>query len=137
MVNGINPAAMAIWDLSNNASSEAGSLDPDLMDSARWAKLEDAARILELHSRRLAAAEILRVGDHEESDGFATKAQVQAMIDADPQGFRDLSQKMANDAGDLLNAAIQRDATRSGDLAHNLSDNCSACHSKYWEKPAA
>ena len=136
MVRGINPAALAIWDVSNNAMSETGGLDPTLMDDAAWSKLQGAARSLELHSRRMAEAEAIHVGAHnDETEGFATRAEIQAMIDGDPNGFRVLSEKTADDARELLDAATKRDAQRSGDLAEGLSGNCGSCHSRYWEKP--
>src|SRR5690606_25209243 len=91
MVGGINPAALAIWEVGNNAANDTGGWDAALMDAAAWTKLEAAARLLEQHSRRMAEADILYVGDHnDEIEGFATKAEIQAMIDADPDGFREL-----------------------------------------------
>jgi len=138
MVGGINPAALAIWDVGNNAMSDAGGWDPALMDQAAWSKLQDAARALEHHSRRMAEADTLYVGDHnDEIEGFASKAEIQAMIDADPNGFRELSRKMADDARELLDAATARNAPRSADLVDGLSDNCGSCHSRYWEKPVS
>ena len=136
MVRGINPAALAIWDVSNNAMSETGGLDPALMDNAAWSRLQEAARSLERHSRRMAEAETIYVGAHNDAtEGFATRAEIQAMIDSDPNGFRVLSRKMADDALELLDSATERDAKRSGDLAEGLSENCGSCHSRYWEKP--
>jgi hypothetical protein len=136
MVSAINPAALAIWEVTNNAMGETGGLDPALMDSAAWSRLEGAARALESHSRRMGEAESLFVGAHnDETEGFATRAEIQAMIDAYPDGFRAMSRKMAEDAGALLEAASARNAQRSGDLADGLSENCGSCHSRYWEKP--
>ena len=53
MVAEINPAAVEIWDVSNNALSDSGALDPALMNDAAWARLEEAARMLERLSGRL------------------------------------------------------------------------------------
>lgn len=137
MVRWINPAALAIWDVSNNAMGETGGLDPALMDAAAWAKLADAARLLEQHSRRMADAPALHVGAHnDEIEGFATRAEIQAMIDADPEGFRKLSRDMAEHAGELAGAATARNIQQSGGLAESLSERCQVCHSRYWEKPA-
>jgi hypothetical protein len=137
MVRWVNPAALAIWDVSNNAMSETGGLDPALMDDEAWSKLQGAARLLELHSGHMAEARSLRVGAHNDAiEGFATRAEIQAMIDADPDGFRQLSLDMAEHAQDLTVAAMARNAQQSGNLADSLSDRCQACHSRYWEKPA-
>lgn len=137
MVRWVNPAALAIWDVSNNAMGETGGLDPGLMDDEAWSKLQGAARLLELHSRHMAEARSLRVGAHNDAvEGFATRAEIQAMIDADPDGFRRLSLDMAEQAQELSVAAMARNVRLSGGLADSLSERCQACHSRYWEKPA-
>ena len=136
MVRWINPAALAIWDVSNTAMSETGGLDPALMDDEAWSKLHGAAQLLELHSRHMAEAQALRVGAHNDAlEGFATRAEIQAMIDADPEGFRRLSRDMAEHAKELAAAALERDIRESGGLADSLSERCQACHSRYCEKP--
>jgi len=137
MVRWVNPAALAIWDVSNSALGETGGLDPALMDDEAWSKLQDAAQLLELHSRHMAEAQVLRVGAHNDAlEGFATRAEIQAMIDADPDGFRRLSQDMAEHARELTAAAMARNVQQSGGLTESLSERCQACHSRYWEKPA-
>ena len=137
MVRWINPAALAVWDVTNTAMSEEGGLDPALMSDAAWARLGDAARLLELHSSHMAEARVLWVGAHnDEVEGFATRAEIQAMIDADPAGFRALSHEMEQHAGELASAATARDIVQAGNLADGLSERCQACHSRYWEKPA-
>jgi hypothetical protein len=137
MVRWVNPAALAVWDVTNTAMSDEGGLDPALMTNAAWTKLGDAAKLLELHSRHMADAQVLWVGAHnDEVEGFATRAEIQAMIDADPAGFRALSHEMELHAGELASAATARDITQAGNLADGLSERCQACHSRYWEKPA-
>jgi hypothetical protein len=137
MVRWVNPASLAIWDVSNKAMGETGGLDPTLMDNAAWSKLQGAAQLLELHARQLADAQSLRVGAHNDDvEGFATKAEIQAMIDADPNGFRRLAQDMAEHAKELTAAAKGRNIEQSGGLAESLNERCQACHSRYWEKPA-
>jgi hypothetical protein len=137
MVRWFNPAATAIWDVSNNAMGDTGELDAALMDDGAWQRMAEAARSLEQHSLHMAQARELRVGDHNDAlEGFATKAEIQAMIDADPAGFRQLAQDTASHASELAQAAAARDASRAGTLSDGLSERCQACHSRYWEKPA-
>ena len=136
MVRWISPAAQAIWDVANSASAETGGLDPARMDAAAWTRLEDAARVVETRSELMAQAETLHVGAHNDDlAGFATRAEIQAMIDADPNGFRNLSQQMAQHARELVRAAAARDPRASRALAESLTDRCAACHTRYWEKP--
>ena len=136
MVRWVNPAAVTIWDVSNEAMAEAGGLDPALMDEAAWSKLRGAAQLLETHSRHLDESQVLHVGAHNDAiEGFATRAEIQAMIDADPDGFRRLSLDMAEHARELGAAATVRNVRDSGSLADGLGEKCQACHSRYWEKP--
>ena len=138
MTLGVNPAALAIWEVGNAAMSDTGGWDPALMDAAAWAKLEQGARALELQSRRMGDAQTLFVGAHnDEVEGFASRAEIQAMIDADPGDFRALARDLAGDAGKLGDAAAARDARLGAELVDGLSTHCSTCHSRYWEKPAA
>jgi len=137
MVAEINPAALEIWEVSNNALADTGGLDPALMDEAAWAKLQEAAQMLEFHSRRLEQARTLSAGGPdvvtgEVPPGVSTRAEIQAKIDADPEGFRELSQLMAERARALADAAKARDAARAGDLALALDEPCQSCHQRYW-----
>ena len=136
MVRWVNPASLAIWDVTTGAMADTGGLDPTLMNAPAWAKLEAAARTLETHSQHMAQAHTLQVGAHNDNlEGFATRAEIQVMIDANPNGFRALSRQMAEHAGELVQAAIARDHRAAGALAESLSEQCSGCHTRYWEKP--
>jgi hypothetical protein len=136
MVRWVNPAAQAIWEVGNGAMSETGALDPALMDDEAWSKLQGAAHVLGRHSREMADAHALRVGAHDDTlEGFATRAEIQALIDADPDGFRRMSRDMAEQAEGLAAAAMARNAEQSGGLIGSLGDRCQACHSRYWEGP--
>lgn len=137
MVAEINPAALEIWDVSNNAMSDTGGIDPDLMDDASWGKLQEAAQMLEFHSRRLEQARVIAAGGPdvitgEVPPGVSTKAEIQAKIDADPVGFRQLSRMMAERARALADAAKARDAVTAGELALALDEPCQSCHQRYW-----
>ena len=137
MVGGVSPAAMAIWDVGSTAMREPGMLDQALMDAAAWRRLEDAARRLDAQSRRIAEAGTLHVGAHNDAlQGYATRAEIQQMIDGDPDGFRALAATMAVQAADLASAAAARDLRQAGALMDTLGERCSACHSRYWERPA-
>jgi cytochrome c556 len=137
MVHWINPATLAIWDVSDGARSETEGLDPARMNEAKWALMESAARSLEYSSRRMAKARTLRVGDHTAVEaGFATKPEIQQRIDADPIWFRKISLRMADDAHQLGAAATARNLRRTRDLAQTLNESCQTCHTRYWEKPA-
>lgn len=135
MVDWINPAALVIMDVTNDAKSETEGLDPALMDDLAWIKLRSAAQSLEFSARRMAEAKVLRVGAHTAVvPRFANKAEIQAKLDANPRWFRTLATRMAEDAHELNTAANARDLRLTRDLAQNLNASCQTCHTRYWEK---
>ena len=144
MVDGVNPAALAIWDVTNAAMNDEGGLDPALIDADGWSRIAEAAQMLEVYGKRMAGAKTIVAGgpDLVSGDmppGVASKEEIQAMIDADPDGFRAVSADMAEQAAALAAAAKARDAVAAGDLASGIDGACQACHTRYWylQDPAA
>ena len=144
MVDGVNPAALAIWDVTNAAMNDEGGLDPALIGADGWSKLAEAAQMLEVYGKRMAEAKAIVAGgpdlvSGELPPGVASKEQIQAMIDADPDGFRAVSADMAQQAAALAAAAKARDAVAVGDLASGIDGACQSCHTRYWylQEPAA
>jgi len=137
MIDGVNPAALAIWDVTNAAMNDEGGLDPALVDADGWTRLAESAQMLETYGKRMAEAQVIVAGgpdlvSGEVPPGVATREQIQAMIDADPDGFRAVSADMAQQAAALVSAAKARDATAAGDLASGIDGACQACHTRYW-----
>lgn len=137
MIDGVNPAALAIWEVSNSATDDQGALDPTLMDAAVWTKLEEAAQMLAFHAQRMAEAQAFAAGgpdlaSGEVPPGVSTKEQIQAMIDSDPKGFRASAAHMAGQASALLDAVRMRDLRSTGDLASGIDGDCQSCHERYW-----
>ena len=59
MVAGINSAAVAIWEIANDAQGESGELDPALMSDEDWLQLGDEAQSLATWSRLMAEADVI------------------------------------------------------------------------------
>lgn len=139
MVAGVNPAAVAIWDITNEAMDEDGEIDPMRMDDEAWARLREAAELLEDWSRRMAEAEAIRAAGPdlvggEVPEGVASRAEIQAMIDADPAGFRAEARDLAERARLLVAAARARDLAATGHRAGEIDAPCQGCHTRYWYK---
>lgn len=137
MIEGVNPAALAIWDISSNAVADSGALNPGLIDAASWSRLAEAARMLHFYSEQMVEADFIRaggpdIGSGEVPPGVATRAEIQAMIDADPKGFRDIARRMATQAAALVTAAEARDPVLAGELAIAIDEPCQSCHVRYW-----
>ena len=137
MVDGVNPAALAIWEVTNAAMNDEGGLDPAKIDAEAWGKIEDAARMLEVYGNRMAGAKAIVAGgpdlaSGEIPPGVASKEQIQAMIDADPEGFRAVAADMAAQAASLATAARARNTSVAGELASGIDEACQSCHTRYW-----
>jgi hypothetical protein len=137
MVEGVNPAALAIRDVASDARAEDGGLDPARMDSAAWSKLADAAESLGTYAHRLAAAKVIRVEGLDlvggkVPEGVSTRAQIQAMIDANPAGFRASAAVLEQQANVLAAAASGHDVKASAELMASFDQACQACHQNYW-----
>jgi hypothetical protein len=138
MIDGINPAAVMIWDVTNSAIDEEGALDPTLMTAEDWGTIREAALMLQAESRRMAEAQIFvaggpeNLGSEDLPPGIASREQIQAMIDADPYGFRAVARDLAEQATALIAAVRQRDTGATSDLAAAIDENCSSCHTRYW-----
>lgn len=137
MVEGVNPAALAIWDVSNAATDENGALDPAQMDAAAWAKVREAAQSMGTYAHRLAAARVLRASGPDLVDGkvpvgVASRQQIQAMINADPKSFRASARTLEAQSKALHAAAGKHDLKAAGDLISSFVQTCQACHQNYW-----
>jgi cytochrome c556 len=137
MVEGVNPAALAIWEVGNAAMDESGDLDPAQMDAAAWARVQEAAQSLGTYAHRLAAAGAIRASgpdlvDGKLPEGVSSRAQIQAMIDANPAGFRASAAAMEEQAKALAAAAAKNDLKVTGELIGSFDQACQGCHEDYW-----
>ena len=139
MVDGINPAAITIWDITNAAMDDTGEFNFAQVDNAGWARLGNAAQLMERYSNAMASAEQLQAGgpqlaDGEIPPGVATREEIQDMIDSDTAGYRAMSQVMAGQAAALAAAAQAQDGQAVGELVGRMDAACQTCHVRYWYK---
>jgi hypothetical protein len=135
MQNEVNPAIVAIWDVTNNAYNDDGELDASLISPEQWNSLAEQAGVLAAIGDRMAAASEL----HAASEGnWATGEyevpmdQVQGNLDADPQGYRDMSVGFAALSRNVAAAASAMDLQAATDLVGQMDSECAACHQQYW-----
>jgi len=137
MVEGINPASLAIWDVGNAAMDDSGGLDAVQMNDAAWSKVRESAQTLATYAHRLGTAKTIRASgpdlvDGKVPEGVASRAQIQAMIDANPAGFRASANNLEAQAKALADAAGKRDLKTTGALISSFDQACQACHQNYW-----
>ena len=136
MVNGIDPAITAIWDMQVEVMDDEGNFDPALMDDGTWAALLASAQQLDAESRRQAGAAHYVAADPDGTLGEPAEgtdfAAIQARLDANPDAYRAMSAAMAEHSGKLVAAAEARDAAAVTQLVNDAQPMCNACHNVFW-----
>jgi hypothetical protein len=131
----INPAMLSVWDVTNNAVSDDGGIDPAQMDDEKWAQVAAGADRLSLAGQDLAQAStyLAAAPDNlEVAEGEVPMAKVQGYLDADPKGFAEMARTLTDHAEQLASAARAKDAATAGALVSEMDGVCESCHAKYW-----
>ncbi|AKH43986.1 hypothetical protein FHS61_001301 [Altererythrobacter atlanticus] len=135
MQDAVNPAILTIWDVGNNAMSDDGGIDPELMTDESWDRLAHASAELVEASRMIAAADKISAAAPDNmgtAEGEISMEDVQRYIDNDTDGLRELALEQAAHAEKLLAAARAKDAATAGDLVAGMDLVCESCHARYW-----
>ena len=135
MQNDVNPAIMAIWDVTNNVYTDAGEQDPSLITEAGWAALNENAAKLARYGDAMANAGTIHSaapGNMEVGEYEVTMEDVQTLIDRAEPAFRAMSANFATLARNLEAAAQAKDGTTAIDAAGQIDEACAACHAIYW-----
>jgi hypothetical protein len=137
MVDGVNPAALAIWDVGNNAVDGAGEPDASELDPRALARLREAAQMLRTYAEILAEAPVIQASGPDLvggrlPEGVASREQIQAAIDANPAGFRAYSRAMGAEAEAILAAIQSGDREEVASRLASFDGACQACHERYW-----
>jgi len=138
MTNEIDVRADEVWEIGNAAIDDGANIDPARMSEADWEKLASSSAALRQAALDLANLDpvvVVRPGVKIADEGVPggdSGAEVQANIDRDPQGLKDMASTLAAHMGELASAAQERDAARAGPLINQLDSVCEACHLDYW-----
>lgn len=138
MVQIIIPRSSAIWELAGGLYDDNGNIDSRKLTDAQWQQLMDAAIAIREGSRALVSGETIKVAaegikiQSEGAPGAWGASEVQSAIDANIQGFKEETLKMAAVADELAAAADARDGKKTDEASVRLTDACGACHAKFW-----
>ena len=137
MIDGVNPAALAIWDVGNNAIDEQGQPDVSKLDVPALARLREAAQTLGTYAELMGEARVLKASGPDLvggrlPEGIASREQIQAAIDADPAGFRAYSKAMGAEADGILAAIQAGDRASVASRVASFDGACQSCHERYW-----
>lgn len=132
------PQSDKLWELAGNLYNDKGDLDAKQLTDAQWQELNDNATKMRDVATQLADAASFMVAPagvkllNEGTGDAFNAAQVQAAIDANPQGFKDQARALSAVAADFLSAAVAHDATKADAASNRLNEVCTACHTAYW-----
>ena len=137
MIDGVNPAALAIWDVGNNDIGEQGQPDVSKLDVPALARLREAAQTLGTYAELMGEARVLKASGPDLvggrlPEGIASREQIQAAIDADPAGFRAYSKAMGAEADGILAAIQAGDRASVASRVASFDGACQSCHERYW-----
>jgi len=135
MQEGVNPAMLAIWEVSNGALNDEGGIDPALVNDAQWERIASAADEMAAAGNSMASANrfiAAASGNTAVGDGEISMADVQRHIDTDPAGLKQMAAAFAEHANRLSEAARAKDVVAAGDLITEMDAVCETCHSRYW-----
>lgn len=138
MTKTFTPQSNRLWELAGNLYGDNGELDAKLLSDTQWQELGSAAGSMRDVANALVEAAAVRVAGEgvqiqaEGTPGSPGAAQVQALIDADLNGFREEARKLVLVAGDAASAAQARDATKMDEASNRLNEVCTSCHTRFW-----
>lgn len=137
MIDGVNPAALAIWDVGNGVLDDGGSPDLAKLDAAALSRLREAAQMLDTYAELMTEAPLLKASGPDLvggrlPEGVASREQIQAAIDSNPAGFRAYSRAMGAEAEAILAAIQAGDRAEVANRVASFDGACQSCHERYW-----
>lgn len=132
------PQSNKLWELAGALYDDEGELDAAQLEDAQWQELEAAATLLLHSASTMVDAGSVRVApagvkiQSEGQPGALGAAEVQALIDADPDGFREEAQKTVAVSNEFIAAIGARDAAGVDAASNRLNEVCSDCHARFW-----
>lgn len=138
MANAFTPQSNLLWELGGKLYDDEGNIVASLLNEPEWATMEKtasemraAAVALQTAPRRVVAAPGVTIqGDG--GPGALGAAQIQALIDSQPQQFAEEAGKLVEVADGYLAAIKARDGNAIDELSGRLNEACSSCHMRFW-----
>ena len=138
MKDKVDKNADELWDISNAAIGNAAGIDPAKMTDERWAQIAARAEAVQQAALEIATMDpivVVKPGVKISDEGLPGGhggAEVQALMDKNPETLRDLANALARHTGDLARFARAHDAAGAGPLIDALDGVCEDCHLEYW-----
>lgn len=138
MTQVIDPQSQAFWNSSFDAMNDSGDIVPSKLTDEQRNTMRAAAVSVRDHARQFAEAKRVMVAAegvkilNEGTQGALGAGQVQALIDADPEGFAAQARELVKITDNLVAGLDAGDMAVLNQAAVRFNDVCTECHSKYW-----
>lgn len=138
MQQSLTPQSSTLWEISGRLYDPEGNIDATLLTTADWRALQLAASGMRDAAAALQTTSLLRVvapGAQIQGEGGAgalDAAQIQALVDAQPEAFAAEAGKLVELADRFLAAIAARDGETIDALSAELNEACAACHARFW-----
>jgi hypothetical protein len=148
MTQVMSPNAQTIWDITSRAFNDKGDgLVASKITPADWAQLEKAGQQLKDRATVLATAKHVTAassgetimgqdasppGKTKQTWDAASAKQIQALIDANPEGFAQHARVLAEAGDTLVKASRTRDVKTLYAVSANMDEVCDGCHQPFW-----
>lgn len=137
MVESLTPQSSLLWEIGAKLYADSGEIDATLLSEQDWSAMRQAAADMRAVSLALQSAppQVAAPGaklQGEEGGGALSAAQIQALIDAEPEAFAAEAGKLVEVAEGFLTAIEARDGAAIDELSGRLNEACSACHLRFW-----
>lgn len=117
--------------------NEDGELDASGVSEEQWALMEASTKALQETAFLFSEEDNIRVAEpgeqlFNEGKGFIPSEDVQAVIDANPDGFRAMMAYLASESQTALEAVQARDAEAVSNASDSIYASCKSCHVAFW-----
>jgi len=132
----VAPHAMTLWQAVRYVATADGVVEDVAPETpADWQTLADSAFAL------IAAGEVLLkdglLADTAAPDGDYkfTGPEIQALLDANPDGWRYYVEQMQFATNATLEAIVRRDIIGLMESGATINNACNGCHAEFWYRP--
>jgi hypothetical protein len=135
----IDPSADVLWNSVAYVAERHRIEDRQPRTDEEWKSVRysaltliEAANLLSMPGRRVAAAHGATVAQEPPAAGELTQADIQQRIDSTHEAFGAFAHNLQNAAAQALAAADSRNAQGLMDVGSVIDEACEACHLLYW-----
>jgi hypothetical protein len=135
----IDPSADVLWNSVAYVATRQAIEDRHPRTDEEWKAVRysaitliEAANLLSMPGRKVAAAHTPAAADASPAPGELTRAEIQQRIDSTHDAFMQYARNLQNAATEALTAIDSRNVQGLMDVGTVIDDACEACHVTYW-----